>query len=173
MLVEDENSAMADDTFVGAWCLEEAAAGDAEAIAGLWEAAWRPNLCPQQVRESAEKVKREITGIDPSQGALIVARFGAETAGFCRVAVDKGDSSLWWIMGVAVQCDRRCRGIGAALLRAGIAYAREIGAATVRSTADPWNQASIRCHEKAGFVNEGEFVAEDGERKVRFSTRTH
>jgi len=121
---------------------------------------------------AACKVAEEIRRINPAEKALIVARKGGETVAFCRIAAHARDNSLWWVRGVAVRADWQRSGVGTDLLRAGVRYAARYGAALVGSATDPWNYASIRCHEKAGFMNEGEFVAEDGERKVGFSTRT-
>lgn len=151
-------------------------AGDTDcagSIGAIWERAWKVDPSPEDLQVAARKVAEEIGQIDPDRKALIVARNQCQTIGFCRVAADAADGSLWWVRGVAVHEDWHSRGIGTDLLLAGVTYAAEHGAAFVRSTTDPWNHASVRCHEKAGFRNEGEFVAEDGDRKVGFSVRTN
>ncbi len=151
--------------------LSTADADQAGGIALLWERAWKANPSPSELQDGARKVAEEIRQIDPARKALVVARNQCDTIGFCRIAVDSEDSSLWWIKGLAVRRNYRCRGIGTALLHAAAGYAREKCGEVVRSTSDPWNTASIRCHEKAGFANDGEFVAEDGDSKVGFSLR--
>ena len=151
-------------------------AGDtdcATSVAELWERAWKVDPSPEDLQVAARKVAEEIGQIDPDRKALVVARNRGQTIGFCRGAASSADDSLWWIRGLAVHPRWRSRGIGTDLLRATVAYAAQRGAALVRSTTDPWHNASIRCHEKAGFRNEGEFVAEDGDGKVGFSMRTN
>lgn len=145
--------------------------GWAGTISELWERAWKSESSPDELVSATRKVEDEIRQVDPERKVLMAACELEEVVGFCRIARDENDESLWWIKGLAVRKDRRRRGIATDLLRAAVAYATARGATLVRSTADPWNRASIRCHEKAGFCNKGELVAEDGDRKVAFSQR--
>ncbi|NLW49348.1 MAG: GNAT family N-acetyltransferase [Candidatus Brocadiaceae bacterium] len=144
----------------------------AGSIAAIREHAWKGNPSSGDLERAARKVADEIRRIDPGRKALLAACSGLATIGFCRVAADAVNGSLWWIGGVAVHQEWRRRGVGRGLLRGGGVYAGERGASLVRSTTDPWNAAAIRCHERAGFMNDGQFTAEDGDRKIGFSIRT-
>jgi RimJ/RimL family protein N-acetyltransferase len=72
-----------------------------------------------------------------------------------------GQLSLWLArygvadLGMAVAEGWRGKGIGSALLRAGIDWAREAGAHKVALQVWPHNQAAIGLYEKFGFQREG------------------
>lgn len=58
-------------------------------------------------------------------------------------------------LGMLVVPDRRGRGIGTALMRAGLDWARSRGAHKVELQVWPHNTAAIRLYENFGFVQEG------------------
>ena len=58
-------------------------------------------------------------------------------------------------LGMNIADGHRGQGIGAALLEAGIAWAREVGAHKVDLEHWPWNHAARRLYERFGFVEEG------------------
>ena len=58
-------------------------------------------------------------------------------------------------VGMLVAAEWRRRGVGSALLGAGIAWAREAGAHKVALQVWPHNQAAITLYEKFGFQREG------------------
>jgi RimJ/RimL family protein N-acetyltransferase len=58
-------------------------------------------------------------------------------------------------VGLMVDAAHRRRGIGRALLEAGVEWAREAGIAKLELHVFPWNEAAIALYDDFGFVREG------------------
>jgi RimJ/RimL family protein N-acetyltransferase len=58
-------------------------------------------------------------------------------------------------LGVMVDAEHRRRGIGRALLAAGVEWAREADVRKLELHVFPWNEAAIALYEDFGFVREG------------------
>jgi ribosomal protein S18 acetylase RimI-like enzyme len=99
---------------------------------------------------------------------MFAARRAGVVVGFGRVMRDKADVSQWLLFALAVHPEHRRQGIGTALARARIEYAKQHGARCIRSETHVDNAVSIRYHESMGFRCDGEVTAPDGDRLVRF-----
>ena len=58
-------------------------------------------------------------------------------------------------VGLMVASDARRQGVGTAMLRAAIGWAREAGVRKIELHVFPWNEPAIRLYEKFGFEREG------------------
>jgi len=58
-------------------------------------------------------------------------------------------------VGLMVASDARRQGVGTAMLRAAIGWAREAGVRKIELHVFPWNEAAIKLYERFGFVQEG------------------
>ena len=98
-------------------------------------------------------LEEEFRTIDPARRAYVVAEDGGVIVGFIRLwhspHIDE-----WINDGMVVAPARRREGIGQALVRAALALAGQMGARSVLAHIGNDNAASIRLHEKAGFVKE-------------------
>ena len=137
-------------------------------IAALGIIAWRREPTASEIEQRARNLEREIKTLNQDEKGIFTARKSGAIVGFVRVTQDKNEPSQWWLIGLVVHPGHRRRGIGKALSEAGIAYARERGATTIRSEAHLDNEVSISFHEHFGFENEGRFTAPDGDEKVAF-----
>jgi RimJ/RimL family protein N-acetyltransferase len=70
-------------------------------------------------------------------------------------------------IGMAVLASWRGRGVGTALMRACVGWAREAGVHKLSLEVFPWNEAAIALYRKFGFVEEGrlhkQYRRQDGE----------
>jgi RimJ/RimL family protein N-acetyltransferase len=90
--------------------------------------------------------------IDEERALLLVADTGSKLVGDLWMELASyGVADL----GMMVASGWRGRGVGSALLRAGIDWAREAGAHKVSLEVWPHNQAAIALYEKFGFEREG------------------
>jgi RimJ/RimL family protein N-acetyltransferase len=115
------------------------------AAEGRWIAAEAPIDRNQRRRRLRE-------GIDQPGTAMLVADAGGEVVGMLRI--DKAGYGVAEL-GMLVAAAWRRRGVGSALLRAGIDWAREVGAHKVALQVWPHNQAAISLYERFGFEREG------------------
>ncbi|MHB8643007.1 MAG: GNAT family N-acetyltransferase [Gaiellaceae bacterium] len=85
----------------------------------------------------------------------LVAAAGGEVVGSIHI-----DASRFGVgeIGMAVLRDWRGRGVGSALMEAGIAWARERGLHKLSLGVFPHNDAGIALYRKFGFVDEGRRV---------------
>ncbi len=141
---------------------------DPREIAMLQIVSWAREPSEEEVARRAARLEAEIASLDPRSKGIFLATIGAEPVGTCRVARDENDPGVWWLVGIVVHPRHRRRGIGRALARAGIAYARARGANLIRSETHADNRTSILFHSGLGFKSEAEFTASDGDRKVAF-----
>ena len=58
-------------------------------------------------------------------------------------------------VGLMVASDARRQGVGTAMLRAAIGWAREAGVRKIELHVFPWNEAAIKLYEAFGFEREG------------------
>jgi RimJ/RimL family protein N-acetyltransferase len=58
-------------------------------------------------------------------------------------------------LGLMVAIDRRGRGVGYALLRAAVEWAREVGVTKLELHVFPWNEPALALYDRFGFEREG------------------
>ena len=133
--------------------------------------AWQRDPTGLEIQARVERLRKDLIAMDPTEGAMFIARKDGGVLGFGRIMRDRDEASQWCLFAVAVHPRHQRHGIGSAIARAAITYARERGATQIRSQAHEDNAASIQYHTKLGFTNEGVFVAPDGDRLVAFCLR--
>jgi RimJ/RimL family protein N-acetyltransferase len=112
---------------------------------GRWIGAEPPVDRERRRRRYAEDLERDDT-------AVFVAEAGGELVGHLGLVLARyGVADL----GMLVAAGWRGRGVGSALLRAGIDWARRAGAHKVTLQVWPHNQAAVALYEKFGFQREG------------------
>lgn len=87
-----------------------------------------------------------------------VAMEGREPVGYVMIEIEDGVGGE----SVAVRPDLRGNGYGAAILRALLDAPEASDAREIVATVCPNNRASRRCHEKAGFVQDGDEPDDEG-----------
>lgn len=140
-------------------------------VAKLSILAWGRLPTVLEVEDRAKRLEAEVRDLDPNQKGIFAARRSGTAVGVGRIVRDQSESSQWMLLGLAVRPDHRRQGIGRALARALIGYARERGATAIRSESHLDNEISIRYHEGIGFKSMGRFTAPDGDEKVAFALR--
>ena len=128
--------------------------GDLDAVVGLFasvaaEGRW---IAAEAPIDRGQRRRRLREGLDQPGTAMFVADAGGEVVGMLRI--DKAGYGVAEL-GMLVAAAWRRRGVGSALLRAGIAWAREVGAHKVALQVWPHNQAAISLYERFGFEREG------------------
>ena len=112
---------------------------------GRWIAAEAPVDRERRRQRFAEDLQRDDVG-------MFVADVGGEFVGQLGLVVARyGVADL----GMLVAAGWRRRGVGSALLRAGIDWARQAGAHKVALQVWPHNRAAIALYERFGFQREG------------------
>ncbi|HEV8166945.1 MAG TPA: GNAT family N-acetyltransferase, partial [Actinomycetota bacterium] len=115
------------------------------AAEGRWIAAEAPV-------DRAMRRRRMSELLDRPDGAMFVAEAGGELVGQVGMELARyGVADL----GMLVAAGWRGRGVGSALVAAGLAWAREAGAHKVALQVWPHNQAAVALYEKFGFQREG------------------
>ena len=142
---------------------------DVGAVALLEILAWGKEATPEQIASRAARIEKELQTLDPAQKVLFVAHRAGVPAGAVRLWRDSDDQTVWWLVGLVVHPQCRCRGIATRLTQACLAYAKDREGKLLRSETHLDNLVSIRFHEGFGFTNDGRFVAPDGDQKVAFS----
>lgn len=118
------------------------------AAEGIWIGAELP------LDEDGDRAKFAKTIADAAAGdpaLMLVADDDGRIVGQLNLHAPIGIAQL----GMNLADGYRGQGIGAELLRQGIAWAREIGAHKVELEHWPWNHAARRLYERSGFVEEG------------------
>ena len=162
---------MPDEHIPGSVSVQPLTAADPPAlreIAALTILAWGREPTAEEIEKRSSRLKGEVLSLDPDAAAVFVARRAGVVVGFGRVMREKADASQWLLFALAVHPDHRRQGIGTALARALMEYARQRGARCIRSETHVDNAVSIRYHESMGFRCEGVVTAPDGDRLVRF-----
>ena len=136
---------------------------DCEAFRRLFEEAYveyleflkhkNPQQYLQEIREKKE-VTRPRFDFYLETGSSFVAEENGKVVGYLAsqtVHFMHGVDRLLWIEYIVVQPEFRRQGIGLALLRELIDYAKRSGVDGIHATINPDNEASIKLHLKAGF----------------------
>lgn len=120
----------------------------AVAAEGIWIGAEAP------IDEAGDREKMAMTvgyAADDPAGAMFVAVDGGGIVGNLVLVNPIGVADL----GMNVAASHRGRGVGAALLEAGLDWARRVGAHKVALQHWPWNQRARALYERFGFEEEG------------------
>jgi RimJ/RimL family protein N-acetyltransferase len=128
--------------------------GDLDAIVALFasvaaEGRW---IAAEAPIDRSLRRRRLRQRLDRRDEAMFVAEVGGVTIG--QLVIDLAGYGVAEL-GMLVAAEWRQRGVGSALLGAGIAWAREQGAHKVALQVWPHNQAAITLYEKFGFQREG------------------
>jgi RimJ/RimL family protein N-acetyltransferase len=115
---------------------------------GRWLASEAP-LARHEVRARWEDL------LAAGDGVILLADDGAEPIGLAAVVGRRTPE-----LGMLVRADRRGRGVGDALLRACVEWARASGARTLVLHVFPHNAAAIALYRKHGFVERGLVVGQ-------------
>jgi ribosomal protein S18 acetylase RimI-like enzyme len=119
---------------------------------GLVEAVQR--LVPQLSRSNPPPAAEAVTAIveSPATDLFLATDDDGTVLGMATLAVFRIPTALRaWIEDVVVDEAGRSQGVGAALNRAMIERARELGCATVDLTSRPSREATNRLYQKLGF----------------------
>jgi GNAT superfamily N-acetyltransferase len=116
------------------------------------EAAVR-RLLPQLTTARPVPAARELAAlVDDPAVTLLAARREGEIVGLAVVAVFPRLSGVAGrLEDVVVDAAARGAGVGAALVRAALAVARERGATSMELTSGPWREAANRLYPRLGF----------------------
>lgn len=134
----------------GGVLIEEVTSAPADVVEGL--ATLVPQLSSSASAPSAEEV--EEIAASPAT-ALFTARLeeGGPVVGSLTLVVFRIPTGLRaWIEDVVVDDSARGRGVGAALTRAAMARARDLGCRNIDLTSRPSRQAANRLYQRLGFV---------------------
>ena len=129
--------------------------GDLEAAAALAGLLW----------PDAEELRKEYSQLlTEPECAVFLWEEDGEAAAFAQVQLRRdyvegtSTSPVGYLEGIYVKEDRRKRGIAAALLRAGEAWAAEQGCREFASDCELGNEASIAFHRRVGFTEANRIV---------------
>jgi diaminopimelate decarboxylase len=92
--------------------------------------------------------------------ATLVAVVGEDVVGSIGMAREGGLNSHVASLGMSVSKPWRGRGVGSALLAAGLRWAREVGVEKVSLTVYPHNTRAVALYRKFGFVDEGRLTGQ-------------
>jgi RimJ/RimL family protein N-acetyltransferase len=105
------------------------------------------------LEETRKFVRRNIQKGYPQCVALVEGR----VVGWCDILpIDRPTMAHGGILGVGILAEYRGRGIGTALIHAGLQRARDAGLTRVELTVRESNKRAVTLYEKFGFVVEGE-----------------
>ena len=138
----------------GAVTVRAATAGDVDACVELFarvvdEGRW---LGAQPPLDRAERRERFAALVGGDRSDVLVATAGGAIVGMLSVAVAGYGVADF---GMCVDARWRGRGVGSALVEAGVAAARRLGAHKVALQVWPHNEAALRLYRRHGFVEEG------------------
>ena len=92
----------------------------------------------------------------PHAAVLVAEAEDGRVVGRLSIARDQHPASRHVAdVGLMVDAAHRRRGIGRALLEAGVGWAREAGITKLELHVFPWNEAALALYEEFGFVREG------------------
>jgi RimJ/RimL family protein N-acetyltransferase len=92
----------------------------------------------------------------PHAAVLVAEAEDGRVVGRLSIARDQHPASRHVAdLGLMVEAAHRRRGIGRALLEAGVEWARSAGVTKLELHVFPWNEAAIALYEDFGFVREG------------------
>jgi len=143
--------------------IRQLAKKDHEAFKGLFEEAYTEYLeslrltNPKQYRKEKQE-KRKVTqarfNFYQKTKSSFVAEIKNEVIGYAASQTAHymhGADKLLWIEYIVVKPDHRRKGIGTALLKRLLNYAKRNNIDRVYTTINPDNEASIKLHQKMGF----------------------
>lgn len=136
----------------GDWNIDRAGAGDREALVDLLTR----QLVEHDLPADRPGVERAVDGIlaDGRRGFLLAARAGEAVVGVAYVALhwslEHGGPSCW-LEELYVLPDRRCRGLGVALLQAACTRARELGCLVMDLEVTADHARAEHLYEREGF----------------------
>ncbi len=115
--------------------------------------------------DPAERSRELLASLEDPDHGVFVADAGGEVVGHLGITLQPyGVADL----GMLVAAPWRGRGVGSALLRTAVDWAREAGAHKVALQVWPHNEAALALYRKFGFVEEGRlrrhYRRRDGER---------
>lgn len=137
----------------GGWTIGAATAVEADAVSALLTR----QLAEHDLPADPARVAAAVAGIlaDARTGFLLVARHGAEAVGVSYVAMiwslEHGGLSAW-LEELYVLPAWRNRGVGACLVRASLAEARERGCLMMDLEVTADHARAVRLYEREGFV---------------------
>jgi ribosomal protein S18 acetylase RimI-like enzyme len=126
--------------------LRKAQASDLAALYDLERSAFGVGYDPGHLRQFLDLFEGLILLAEEDHGGAV---------GYLLQAPTFPDPSTAWILSMGVRRDVQGRGIGKALLRAGLDLLRNLGVRTVLLSVDPNNLRSIQMYEGAGFRRHG------------------
>jgi ribosomal protein S18 acetylase RimI-like enzyme len=131
--------------------------GDARAFLDLWtEAVAEGFVRGEVVRLSLADVRRRFRRSWTDDEAELVAIEGGRLVGHLMLSRERHPVTRHVAtLAIAVAPDRRRRGVGSALMDAGIAWARGRGVDKLLLSVYPHNEAALALYRRFGFVQEG------------------
>ncbi len=115
----------------------------------------------ERLGRTLEEVRAQFRDADPRTTLWLVAEVGGEVVGganFRRGTWAKNAHTA--DLGVAILPAHRGRGLGEALMRAGIDWAREVGVRKLKLGVFATNERAIRLYRRLGFVEEARLRGE-------------
>jgi RimJ/RimL family protein N-acetyltransferase len=138
--------------------VRRADAGDAEALIAHLSAvgAEKVYLMTERFDRTAEEVRKFVEQHDGVAGEYLVAVVEGTVAGSANFLRGKQSKNAHTAeLGVAVRKEWRGLGIGAALMEAGIRWARSVGVRKLTLGVFATNERAVRLYRRLGFVEEG------------------
>jgi RimJ/RimL family protein N-acetyltransferase len=128
---------------------------DVDAVLRLFEAvaAERQYILTEPPIDRDLRRKRFLETIQSEDSLVFVADAGGEVVG--ELTVFRRTSTSPATIGMGVLAPWRGKGVGTALMRACVEWAREAGVHKLSLEVFPWNEAAIALYRKFGFVEEG------------------
>ena len=140
---------------------------DAEAHIENWNAIGAEGvyLMTERYTRTVDEVRSQFRDADPRSALWLVAELDGRVVGGANLQRGRWSKNDHVAdLGVAIRKEFRGRGIGEALLRAGLEWARAVGIRKVRLGVFATNERAIALYRKLGFVEEarlrGEVVLE-------------
>jgi RimJ/RimL family protein N-acetyltransferase len=133
-------------------------AGDLKALGDAVAAEPEGWLATSNGWRSATDERRYLRAVRryPHAAVLIAEAEDGRVVGRLSIARDQHPASRHVAdLGLMVEAANRRRGIGRALLEAGVDWARSAGVTKLELHVFPWNEAAIGLYEDFGFVREG------------------
>lgn len=138
---------------------------DSQAIFSLIELLAHYERAPEQVINTPEKIRSHGFGEAPLFKCWVAAESPSEQepAGILGMALCYVRYSTWkgpvlYLEDIVVRDEHRRSGIGSALFKACLAYARENGFSRMSWQVLEWNEPAIKFYEKYGATFDGEWV---------------
>jgi len=117
----------------------------------------RDALWPHESAEHADEIEACLRAPADAGAAFVAERAGGGLGGLLELrlrdfAEGCTSSPVAYVEGWWVDPDARLQGVGAALMRAAEAWARDLGLTEIASDCDLDNEPSLRAHQALGFA---------------------